>query len=158
MAFSPIRPVTTGTYTTNRSVTPSIADTVDDLRNEIRAAVGRHERVESTAFTKEALAAICEAVGHDIGEGGLPCKARMRAGVLGEVGELPADDRKLSEMGVEGFSMTEEATLDVATGESARLRRYASSYPYDDVEVPVTEDATHTVEGGELRFESLLAL
>jgi hypothetical protein len=24
--------------------------------------------------------------------------------------------------------------------------------------VPVTEDATHTVEGGELRFESLLAL
>jgi len=33
MAFSPIRPVTTGTYTTNRSVTPSMADTVDDLRN-----------------------------------------------------------------------------------------------------------------------------
>ena len=92
MAFSPIRPVTTGTYTTNHSVTPSTADTVDDLRHEIRAAVVRHERVESTAFTKEALAAICEAVGYDIGEGGLPSKARMRAGVLGEVGELPADD------------------------------------------------------------------
>ena len=67
-------------------------------------------------------------------------------------------DRKLTEMGVEGFSMIEEGNLDVATGESARLRRYESSYPYDDVEVPVTEDATHTVEGGELRFESLLAL
>ena len=67
-------------------------------------------------------------------------------------------DRKLSEMGVEGFSMIEETTLDVATGESARLRHYESSYPYDDVEVPVTEDSTHTVEGDELRFESLLAL
>ena len=69
-----------------------MAKTVDDLRNEIREAVGRYERVESTAFTKEALAAICEAVGYDIGTGSLPSKAQMRAGILWKLGELPEDD------------------------------------------------------------------
>ncbi|NHN46319.1 hypothetical protein G9464_01725 [Halostella sp. JP-L12] len=67
-------------------------------------------------------------------------------------------ERELSEMGLEGFSLVEESTLDVATGEEARLRRYESTYPYDDYEVPVTENSTHTVEGGELRYGSLLAL
>ncbi len=60
--------------------------TVDDLRNEIRQAVGRHERIESTAFTKEALAAICDAVGDDIEANRLPPTARMRAGIRREVG------------------------------------------------------------------------
>ncbi|MFC4408157.1 hypothetical protein [Haloarchaeobius iranensis] len=69
-----------------------MAKTVDDLRDEIREAVGRYERVESTAFTKEALAAICEAVDYDIGAGSLPSKSRMRAGILWKVGELPEDD------------------------------------------------------------------
>ncbi|MFD1646815.1 hypothetical protein [Haloarchaeobius litoreus] len=69
-----------------------MARTVDDLRNEIREAVGRYERVESTAFTKEALAAICEAVEYDIGTGSLPSKARMRAGILWKIGELDDDD------------------------------------------------------------------
>jgi hypothetical protein len=67
--------------------------TVDDLRNEIRRNVGRHERVESTAFTKEALAAICDAVGYDVDTtNGLPSKPRMRAGVLREIGVLDEDD------------------------------------------------------------------
>jgi hypothetical protein len=69
-----------------------MAKTVDDLRNEIRVAVGRYERVESTAFTKEALAAICEAVDYDIGEGSLPSKPQMRAGILRQIGELAEDD------------------------------------------------------------------
>ena len=69
-----------------------MANTVDDLRNEIRRAVGRHERVESTAFTKEALAAVCEAVGYDIDANALPAKAQMRAGVLREIGEIETDD------------------------------------------------------------------
>ena len=69
-----------------------MAETVDDLRNEIRRAVGRHERVESTAFTKEALAAVCDAVDYDIGAGGLPSKAQMRAGILREIGEIETDD------------------------------------------------------------------
>lgn len=62
--------------------------TVDDLRNEIRQAVGRYERVESTAFTKEALAAVCEAVGDDIDTDRLPAKSRMREGILREIGAL----------------------------------------------------------------------
>lgn len=59
-----------------------MAPTVDELRNEIRQSVGRYERVESTQFTKEALAAVAEAFGHDVGEGRLPPKAEMRAAIL----------------------------------------------------------------------------
>lgn len=67
--------------------------TVDDLRNEIRQAVGRYERAESTAFTKEALDAICDAVEYDIDTtDGLPSKPRMRAGVLRTIGVLDGDD------------------------------------------------------------------
>ncbi|WP_137291431.1 hypothetical protein [Natronorubrum halophilum] len=66
--------------------------TVDDLRNEIREAVGRYERVESTAFTKEALAAICEAVDYDIDANSLPSKPQMRAGILWKIGDKDDDD------------------------------------------------------------------
>ncbi|WP_226038834.1 hypothetical protein [Natrinema sp. DC36] len=70
-----------------------MSPTVDDLRNEIRRAVGRYERVESTAFTKEALAAICDAVGADIETNRLPPKSEMRAAVRRrsdlEVGDDP---------------------------------------------------------------------
>ncbi|WIV65975.1 hypothetical protein [Natrialbaceae archaeon AArc-T1-2] len=66
--------------------------TVDDLRNEIRLAVGRYERVESTAFTKEALAAICDAVDYDIDTTDRPSKPQMRAGILWKIGVLDEDD------------------------------------------------------------------
>ncbi|WP_276302246.1 hypothetical protein [Halorussus lipolyticus] len=69
-----------------------MAKTVDDLRNEIRQAVGRYERVESTGFTKEALAAICDAVGYDIDANRLPAKSQMRTGILRKIGELDDDD------------------------------------------------------------------
>lgn len=69
-----------------------MSKTVDELRNEIREAVGRYERVESTAFTKEALAAICEAVEYDIDTDRLPPKPQMRAGILWTIGELDKDD------------------------------------------------------------------
>lgn len=65
-----------------------MSPTVDDLRNGIRAAVGRYERVESTAFTKEALAAVCAEVGHDVDEGRLPPKAEMRAAIRDRVDGL----------------------------------------------------------------------
>jgi len=76
----------TDTYTSRAAVAASVTPTVDDLRDEIRRAVGRHERIESTGFTKEALAAICEAVGYDVGTGRLPPKPEMRAGILREAG------------------------------------------------------------------------
>jgi hypothetical protein len=68
-----------------------MAKTVDDLRNEIRVAVGRYERVESTAFTKESLAAICEAVGYDIDHDRFPPKEQMRTGILETVGHDASD-------------------------------------------------------------------
>jgi hypothetical protein len=60
--------------------------TVDDLRNEIRVSVGRFEREISATFTKEDLAAICDAVGYAIDRDPLPAKPHMRAGILSEVG------------------------------------------------------------------------
>lgn len=69
-----------------------MAPTVDDIRDNIRQAVGRYERVESTAFTKEALAAICDAVDYEIDENRLPPKPQMRAGILHSIGELDTDD------------------------------------------------------------------
>jgi hypothetical protein len=69
-----------------------MSQTVNELRNEIRQAVGRHERIESTAFTKEALAAICTTVGYDIDTHNLPSKPQMRAGILWKIGELDNDN------------------------------------------------------------------
>lgn len=69
-----------------------MSPTVDALRDEIRQSVGRHERFESTSFTKEALVAICEAVGYDIDTNRLPSKPQMRAGILSRIGELEDDD------------------------------------------------------------------
>lgn len=66
--------------------------TVDELRNDIRLSVGRFERIESTAFTKESLAAICEAVDYDVDPNHLPPKSQMRAGVLWKIGHLDDDD------------------------------------------------------------------
>lgn len=71
--------------------------TVDDLRNEIRERVGRYERVESTAFTKEALAAICETVGYEIDQGSYPSKSVMRAGILWRLDLAEEDDPELAD-------------------------------------------------------------
>lgn len=85
----------TETYRAMGDLPAGMSKTVHDLRNEIRVAVGRFERVESTGFTKESLAAIYEAVGHDLPEGRLPPKGEMRAGIRREVG-LAADDAEAS--------------------------------------------------------------
>jgi hypothetical protein len=68
-----------------------MAQTVDELRNAIRAAVGRFEREGSPAFTKEDLAAVCDAVGYEIETSGrLPPKAELRAGILWKIGVTDA--------------------------------------------------------------------
>ncbi|GGL42050.1 hypothetical protein GCM10009037_26960 [Halarchaeum grantii] len=64
-----------------------MAKTVDELRNEIRVAVGRFEREISATFTKEDLAAICDALDYEIDTDSLPPKPRMRAGILTTIGE-----------------------------------------------------------------------
>lgn len=64
-------------------VVVGMTQTVGELRNAIRGAVGRFEREGSPAFTKEDLAAVCDAVGYEIDTSGrLPPKAEMRAGIL----------------------------------------------------------------------------
>lgn len=68
-----------------------MAPTVGELRNEIRQSVGRFERPESAGFTKESLAAICEAFGEEVGEGRLPPKSEMRAAIRQDVDGLDDD-------------------------------------------------------------------
>ncbi|WP_248515301.1 hypothetical protein [Salinarchaeum laminariae] len=65
-----------------------MAQTVGDLRNEIRLAVDRFERPDSAGFTKESLAAICEAVGYGIDHDSYPPKAAMRAGIRESIDEF----------------------------------------------------------------------
>jgi hypothetical protein len=62
-----------------------MAQTVPELRDDIRTAVDRYERVESTAFTKEALAAICAALDDSVGSGQLPPKAEMRGRIMAAI-------------------------------------------------------------------------
>lgn len=68
-----------------------MSKTVDELRNEIRLAVDRFERVESTAFTKETLQAICEALDYELEGPDRPSKATMRAGIRYTLGLREAD-------------------------------------------------------------------
>jgi len=69
--------------------------TVHALRNEIRVSVGRFERPESTGFTKESLAAICEALDAGVETDPIPAKSVMRAGIRRAIvegdGEVPED-------------------------------------------------------------------
>ena len=60
--------------------------TVSELRDQIRVATGRYERLESTAFTKEALAAICDSLDTDVDTDDRPSKDRMRAAIRSAIG------------------------------------------------------------------------
>lgn len=89
-----------------------MARTVDEYRNAIRAAVGRHERLESTPFTKEALAAVCDAVGSDVGAGRLPPKSEMRAAIRREIGaESGAADRPFRKAELESIADAVDAAF-----------------------------------------------
>jgi hypothetical protein len=83
-----------------------MSPTVDEFRNEIRVAVGRYQRIESTGFTKEALAAICDAVGADIETEPIPAKSEMRVGIRRAVGlDDPGDaDRAFRKADLEAIA------------------------------------------------------
>ncbi|WP_436925942.1 hypothetical protein [Halosimplex amylolyticum] len=68
-----------------------MSPTVHALRNEIRVSVGRFEREVSSSFTKEALAAICDAVDADVDTSGQPSKPAMRAAIRAAVDGLDGD-------------------------------------------------------------------
>jgi len=58
-----------------------MSPTVHELRNGIRAGIGRFEREVDASFTKEELAAIANEVGYEVDGGSLPSKSQMRAGI-----------------------------------------------------------------------------
>ncbi|WP_435349288.1 hypothetical protein [Haloarchaeobius sp. HRN-SO-5] len=61
-------------------------------RGSIRVDTGRFERELSATFTKEDLAAICEAVDYEIDTSSLPPKPQMRAGILEMIGDRGDDE------------------------------------------------------------------
>lgn len=69
-----------------------MAPTVSALRNQIRVSVGRYEREVSSAFTKEALAAICDHVDADVDTDRIPSKSVMRAEILYATGDVDEAD------------------------------------------------------------------
>ncbi|WP_226021290.1 hypothetical protein [Halomicrobium salinisoli] len=89
-----------------------MSPTVGELRNEIRQSVGRFERPESTGFTKESLAAVCEAFDRDVGDGRLPPKSEMRAAIRQAVDGLDEDpdaaDRPFRKAELESIAATLE--------------------------------------------------
>lgn len=90
--YEPSTVFATEIYTTLPLLCRGMSPSVDALRNEIRVSVGRYERQASTAFTKEALAAICDSVHYEVDADPLPPKPQMRAGILWKIGELDDDD------------------------------------------------------------------
>ena len=68
-----------------------MSPTVQELRNEIRVAVGRFEREFDASFTKEDLAAIANAAGHEVSGKPFPPKPEMRAGIRQRL-EMAAGD------------------------------------------------------------------
>ncbi len=62
-----------------------MSPTVHELRNAIRSRTGRFEREVSAQFTKEELAAIAQALSHDVGDP-LPSKGQMRAAIRRQTG------------------------------------------------------------------------
>lgn len=65
-----------------------MSKTVDELRNEIRVGVGRHERLVSSGFTKEALAALCESLDANVETDDIPGKDVMRQAISEEVPDI----------------------------------------------------------------------
>lgn len=73
-----------------------MSPTVHELRNRIRTSTGRFEREVDAQFTKEELAAIADAVGHDVGDG-RPSKGTMRAAIRRRTGAGTGADGDASE-------------------------------------------------------------
>lgn len=88
-----------------------MSPTVHELRNAIRAAVGRFERDFDAQFTKEELAAVANAVGYEVGEGSLPPKSEMRAGIRRQVGASDDEDEDEDETDGGSFVKAELETI-----------------------------------------------
>ena len=83
---------------------------VPDLRDAVRDAVGRHPRVESTPFTKEALVAVCEALNADVDTTTTPPTGEARDAIRRAVGRAPADGRPLRKADLTAVADTLDAT------------------------------------------------
>ncbi|MFC5367246.1 hypothetical protein [Salinirubrum litoreum] len=69
-----------------------MSQTVQEIRNAIRAATGRFEREFAASFTKEELQAICATLDVAVEEAGRPSTGRMRQQIRAQVGIAESAD------------------------------------------------------------------
>ncbi|MFB6086660.1 MAG: hypothetical protein ABEJ84_07650 [Halodesulfurarchaeum sp.] len=65
---------------------------------------------------------------------------------------------RMQAAGIADIERTETASLDVASGVSAELTELSGVYRVPDIEFPVREDTTITIQGTDLSIEALLAV
>ena len=92
-----------------------MSPTVHELRNEIRASVGRFERETAAQFTKEELARLANEVGYAVDPGMPPSKSQMRAGIRWKAGLSETED----DADTSSFVKAELQELAAALDESA---------------------------------------
>ncbi|MFB6082004.1 MAG: hypothetical protein ABEJ67_04200 [Halanaeroarchaeum sp.] len=66
--------------------------------------------------------------------------------------------QRMRKAGLRNVTREKTGTLEVDTGESARLTSYTAEFPFDGVSFPVTEDQTVTISGAPLTVAGDLAV
>lgn len=65
---------------------------------------------------------------------------------------------EMNDAGLENVEKGSTGTMEVDTGETADTTQYEATFPFSDVEFPVTDDRTVTIEGEPLTVEGELAV
>jgi transcriptional regulator with XRE-family HTH domain len=93
-----------------------MSPTVHEIRNAIRATIGRFEREIDASFTKEELRAICEALDVDVDEAERSSTTLMRRRIRAQVGiaESPetADDSTFRKADLQAIADEVGATFE----------------------------------------------
>lgn len=77
---------------------------------------------------------------------------RIRDNAIGEL------RTRMETAGITDIEQTGSGSLDVASGKTADLTELSGVYPVQDIEFPVREDTTLTLEGTELAVDAVLAV
>ncbi|MFB6134350.1 MAG: hypothetical protein ABEJ55_05125 [Halanaeroarchaeum sp.] len=65
---------------------------------------------------------------------------------------------EMTDAGLQDVEAVGTGTVEIDTGESAETTQYEATFPFSDVEFPVTDDQTITIEGEPLTVEGILAV
>ncbi len=80
--------------------------------------------------------------------------------VMGEVKDDTQEqfETQLEDAGMVNVRETDKSSLTVDTGETAEVYEYSAEYRFRDIEVPVTDGKTMTIQGDTMRVNGILAI